>query len=50
MHEKRHFAVLFNAVYYLICTILHHILLVIDEEKYKTNSIISMQWIRTWYL
>ena len=43
MHEKRHFAVPFNAVCHVICTILHHILLVVDEEKYKTNSIIPMQ-------
>ena len=43
MHEKRHFAVSFNAVYHVICTILHHVLLVVDEEKNKTNSIISMQ-------
>ena len=43
MHEKRHSAVPFNAVYHVICTILHHVLLVVDEEKYKTNSIIPMQ-------
>ena len=43
MHEKRHFAVPCNAVYHVICTILHHILLVVDEEKYKANSIIPMQ-------
>ena len=43
MHEKRHFAVSFNAVCHVICTILHHILLVVDEEKYNINRMIPMQ-------